>query len=192
MDQEFHSIRRLPPYVFAEVNAMKARARAAGDDIIDFGMGNPDTPAPAHVVDKLVETVRDPRTHRYSNSRGIPGLRKANAAYYERRFGVAVDPETETIVTLGSKEGLANLVSALIDEGAGELDSQAFQGRLAELSISLSFSAGRELALALRPSTDSHEVVASQRRTAEARRLIELRMNLAVNDTMERIAGPDH
>ena len=96
MDQELHSIRRLPPYVFAEVNAMKARARAAGDDIIDFGMGNPDTPAPAHVVDKLVETVRDPRTHRYSNSRGIPGLRKAIAAYYQRRFGVDVDPETET------------------------------------------------------------------------------------------------
>ncbi|MDP6573902.1 MAG: LL-diaminopimelate aminotransferase [Rhodospirillales bacterium] len=117
MDQEFHSIRRLPPYVFAEVNAMKARARAAGDDIIDFGMGNPDTPAPAHVVDKLVETVRDPRTHRYSNSRGIPGLRKANASYYERRFGVAVDAETETIVTLGSKEGLANLTAAITSPG---------------------------------------------------------------------------
>ncbi len=96
---------------------MKARARAAGDDIIDFGMGNPDTPAPAHVVDKLVETVHDPRTHRYSNSRGIPGLRKANANYYERRFGVAVDPETETIVTLGSKEGLANLTAAVTSPG---------------------------------------------------------------------------
>ena len=117
MDQEFHSIRRLPPYVFAEVNAMKARARAEGFDIIDFGMGNPDTPAPAHVVDKLVETVRDPRTHRYSNSRGIPGLRKANAAYYERRFEVDVDPETETIVTLGSKEGLANLTAAITSPG---------------------------------------------------------------------------
>ena len=116
-EHEFSRIKRLPPYVFAEVNAMKARARAAGDDIIDFGMGNPDTPAPAHVVDKLVETVRDPRTHRYSNSRGIPGLRKANASYYERRFGVAVDAETETIVTLGSKEGLANLTAAITSPG---------------------------------------------------------------------------
>ncbi len=117
MEQEFHRIRRLPPYVFAEVDAMKAKARAAGEDIIDFGMGNPDQPAPAHVVDKLTETVRNPRTHRYSSSRGIPGLRKAVAAYYGRRFGVEVDPETETIVTLGSKEGLANLSSAITSPG---------------------------------------------------------------------------
>ncbi|HJN23625.1 MAG TPA: LL-diaminopimelate aminotransferase [Rhodospirillales bacterium] len=117
MEQEFHRIRRLPPYVFAEVNAMKARARAAGEDIIDFGMGNPDSPTPAHIVDKLCETVRNPRTHRYSNSRGIPGLRKAIARYYGRRFGIDVDAETETIVTLGSKEGLANLASAISSPG---------------------------------------------------------------------------
>ncbi|MEE9544417.1 MAG: LL-diaminopimelate aminotransferase, partial [Rhodospirillales bacterium] len=117
MGQEFHRIRRLPPYVFAEVNAMKARARASGEDIIDFGMGNPDSPTPAHIVDKLCETVRNPRTHRYSNSRGIPGLRKAIAGYYGRRFGVDVDAETETIVTLGSKEGLSNLASAISSPG---------------------------------------------------------------------------
>jgi alanine-synthesizing transaminase len=107
----------LPPYVFAEVNAMKARARASGEDIIDFGMGNPDSPTPAHIVDNLCETVRNPRTHRYSNSRGIPGLRKAVAGYYGRRFGIDIDAETETIVTLGSKEGLANLASAISSPG---------------------------------------------------------------------------
>jgi alanine-synthesizing transaminase len=117
MEQEFHRIRRLPPYVFAEVNKMKARARAAGEDIIDFGMGNPDQPTPAHIVEKLVETARNPKTHGYSNSRGIPGLRKALAAYYERRWNVSIDPETEAIVTLGSKEGLANLASAVTSPG---------------------------------------------------------------------------
>ena len=117
MDQEFHKVRRLPPYVFAEVNAMKARARAAGEDIIDFGMGNPDQPPPPHIVEKLVEVLPDPKVHRYSNSRGIPGLRKALSAYYLRRFDVEVDPETETIVTLGSKEGLANLSSAITTPG---------------------------------------------------------------------------
>jgi len=117
MQKEFYRIKRLPPYVFAEVNTMKARARAEGQDIIDFGMGNPDTPTPKHIVDKLIETVQNPRTHRYSNSRGIPGLRRANAAYYERRFGVSVDPESETIVTLGSKEGLANLAQAITAPG---------------------------------------------------------------------------
>jgi len=117
MDQEFHRIKRLPPYVFAEVNEMKARARAAGGDVIDFGMGNPDEPTPQHVVDKLVEAVRNPRTHRYSVSRGIPGLRRANAAYYARRFGVEIDPDTETIVTLGSKEGFANLAMAITSPG---------------------------------------------------------------------------
>lgn len=117
MDRDFHKVRRLPPYVFAEVNAMKARARAAGEDIIDFGMGNPDQPPPPHIIEKLVETVANPKVHRYSNSRGIPGLRKALAGYYQRRFGVEVDPETETIVTLGSKEGLANLSSAITTPG---------------------------------------------------------------------------
>jgi len=114
---EFHRIKRLPPYVFAEVNAMKARARAAGEDIIDLGMGNPDQPTPQHIVDKLVETVQNPKTHRYSNSRGIPGLRRAHAAYYKRRFNVDLDPETETIVTIGSKEGLANLANAITSPG---------------------------------------------------------------------------
>ncbi|MCG8508245.1 MAG: LL-diaminopimelate aminotransferase [Rhodospirillales bacterium] len=117
MEQEFHRIRRLPPYVFAEVDAMKARARAAGDDIIDFGMGNPDTPTPRHIVDKLTETVQNPKTHRYSSSRGIPGLRKAISAYYERRFGVSIDPNKEAVVTIGSKEGLANLSSAITSPG---------------------------------------------------------------------------
>jgi alanine-synthesizing transaminase len=117
MEQEFHRIRRLPPYVFAEVDAMKASARAAGDDIIDFGMGNPDTPTPRHIVDKLIETVQNPRTHRYSSSRGIPGLRKAISAYYERRFNVSIDPNKEAVVTLGSKEGLANLSSAITSPG---------------------------------------------------------------------------
>lgn len=113
----FHRIRRLPPYVFAEVNEMKARARAAGRDIIDLGMGNPDAPTPPHIVDKLIETVKNPRTHRYSTSRGIPGLRRALAGYYERRFGVRLDPEREVCVTLGSKEGLANLAQAITAPG---------------------------------------------------------------------------
>ncbi|MDG4719341.1 MULTISPECIES: LL-diaminopimelate aminotransferase [Thalassospira] len=117
MSQDFHRIKRLPPYVFAEVNAMKAAARRAGEDIIDFGMGNPDPATPQHIVDKLVETVQNPRTHGYSMSRGIPGLRKALAAYYGRRFGVDIDPETETVVTIGSKEGLANLAAAITSPG---------------------------------------------------------------------------
>ena len=116
-DSEFHRIKRLPPYVFAEVNAMKARARAAGEDIIDFGMGNPDLPTPQHIVDKLVEAVQDPKTHRYSNSRGIPGLRRAICSYYKKRFNVTLDPESEAIVTIGSKEGLANLAQAITSPG---------------------------------------------------------------------------
>ena len=117
MNQEFHRVRRLPPYVFAEVNAMKAEARAAGEDVLDFGMGNPDLPSPPHVVEKLVEAVQNPKTHRYSVSRGITGLRRANAKYYGRRFNVDIDPETETIVTLGSKEGFANLAMAITSPG---------------------------------------------------------------------------
>jgi alanine-synthesizing transaminase len=116
-ESEFHRIRRLPPYVFAEVNRLKAAARAAGRDVIDFGMGNPDMATPPHVVAKLIETVQDPRTHRYSNSKGIPGLRKAIAGYYTRRFEVDLDPESEVIVTLGSKEGLANLAQAITSPG---------------------------------------------------------------------------
>ena len=116
-ESEFHRIRRLPPYVFAEVNRLKAAARAAGRDVIDFGMGNPDMATPPHVVAKLIETVQDPRTHRYSNSKGITGLRKAIAGYYQRRFEVDLDPESEVIVTLGSKEGLANLAQAITSPG---------------------------------------------------------------------------
>ena len=117
VNAEFHRIRRLPPYVFAEVTGMKHAARARGEDIIDFGMGNPDLPTPPHIVEKLVETVRDPKTHRYSTSRGIPGLRRALAGYYARRFNVDLDPESEVIVTLGSKEGLANLAQAITAPG---------------------------------------------------------------------------
>lgn len=117
MSEEFHRIKRLPPYVFEVVNRLKAKARAEGRDIIDFGMGNPDMPTPPHIVEKLVEAVQDPRTHRYSSSRGIPGLRRAQAAYYQRRFGVTLDPEKEVIATLGSKEGLANLAQAITSPG---------------------------------------------------------------------------
>jgi alanine-synthesizing transaminase len=114
---EFHRIRRLPPYVFAEVNSAKAKARTAGEDIIDLGMGNPDSPTPRHIVEKLIETVQDPRSHRYSVSAGIPGLRRALATYYRRRFDVELNPETEVVATLGSKEGLANLASAITSPG---------------------------------------------------------------------------
>jgi alanine-synthesizing transaminase len=117
MENEFHRIQRLPPYVFESVNKLKAEARAKGKDIIDFGMGNPDLPTPTHIVEKLVETVRNPRTHRYSASKGIPGLRKAQANYYERRFGVKLNPDTEVIATLGSKEGFANMAQAITDPG---------------------------------------------------------------------------
>ncbi|TMJ47254.1 MAG: LL-diaminopimelate aminotransferase, partial [Alphaproteobacteria bacterium] len=115
--QEFFRIRRLPPYVFEQVNRAKAAARNAGADIIDLGMGNPDLPAPLHVVDKLKETVGKPRTDRYSASRGIPGLRRAQAAYYHRRFGVKLDPERDIVATLGSKEGFANVAQAIIAPG---------------------------------------------------------------------------
>src|ERR671927_783056 len=115
--EEFHRIRRLPPYVFEQVNRAKAAARNAGADIIDLGMGNPDLPAPPHVLEKLKETVGKPRTDRYSASRGIAGLRRAQAAYYARRFGVKLDPEREIVATLGSKEGFANVAQAIIAPG---------------------------------------------------------------------------
>jgi len=117
MDQEFHRIKRLPPYVFEHINPIKAKARANGVDIIDLGMGNPDLPTPKHIVDKLVETISDPRTHRYSASKGIPGLRKAQASYYGRRFGVKLNPDTQVIATLGSKEGFANMAQAITAPG---------------------------------------------------------------------------
>lgn len=114
---DFYRVRRLPPYVFEEVNRLKAKARAGGADIIDLGMGNPDLPAPKHVVQKLVETAGKPRTDRYSASKGIAGLRRAQAAYYERRFGVKLNPDTQVITTLGSKEGFANMAQAITAPG---------------------------------------------------------------------------
>jgi len=114
---DFHRIKRLPPYVFEQVNKLKAEARARGEDIIDFGMGNPDMPTPDHIVAKLNETLRDPRTSRYSASKGIGGLRRAQAAYYARRFGVKLNPDTQVIVTLGSKEGFANTAQAITAPG---------------------------------------------------------------------------
>jgi alanine-synthesizing transaminase len=114
---EFYSVRRLPPYVFEQVNRLKASARAAGADIVDLGMGNPDLPTPPHIVEKLAETARRGDTHGYSASRGINGLRKAQAAYYDRRFGVKVDPNSQVIVTIGSKEGFANIAHAITAPG---------------------------------------------------------------------------
>ena len=111
--QELEKLNRLPPYVFAEVNRIKDDARSKGKDIIDFGMGNPDSPTPKHIVDKLIEAVQDPKSHRYSASKGIPGLRKAQAKYYERRFNVKLNYESEVVATLGSKEGLANMAQVL-------------------------------------------------------------------------------
>src|SRR6201982_140615 len=115
--EEFYRIRRLPPYVFEQVNRAKAVARNGGADIIDLGMGNPDLPTPAHVVEKLKERSAKPRTDRYSSSRGIAGLRRAQAAYYGRRFGVKLNPETQIVTTLGSKEGFANVAQAITGPG---------------------------------------------------------------------------
>lgn len=117
VNEEFQRIKRLPPYVFNIVNELKANARARGEDIIDFGMGNPDRPTPAHIVEKLAEVVQRPATHRYSMSRGIPRLRKAITDWYARRFDVELNPQTEAIVTIGSKEGLAHLALATLGPG---------------------------------------------------------------------------
>ncbi len=117
MSEEFYRIKRLPPYVIAEVNAMRAAARSGGEDIIDLGMGNPDLPPPAHVIEKLCEVAQKPDSHGYSASKGIPGLRKAQANYYGRRFGVDIDHENEVVVTMGSKEGLASLATAITAPG---------------------------------------------------------------------------
>ncbi|HFB54532.1 MAG TPA: LL-diaminopimelate aminotransferase [Hellea balneolensis] len=115
--EDFYRIKKLPPYVFQEVNKLKAELRADGVDIIDFGFGNPDLPTPQHVIDKLIETVRKPKTTGYSASKGIAGLRRACASYYQRRFDVTLDPETEIIATIGSKEGFANLAQAITAPG---------------------------------------------------------------------------
>ncbi len=115
--EDFYRIKLLPPYVFEEVNTLKAKLRNQRQDIIDLGMGNPDMPTPAHIVEKLCETAHNPKAHRYSVSRGIIGLRRAMARYYERRFDVKLDPETEIVATLGSKEGFANLAQAITGPG---------------------------------------------------------------------------
>ena len=115
--EEFRRISRLPPYVFNIVNELKAKARSEGEDIIDFGMGNPDQPTPKHIVEKMVEAAERDDTHRYSISRGIPRLRLAITQWYKRRFDVDLDPETEAIVTIGSKEGLAHLALATLGPG---------------------------------------------------------------------------
>ncbi|MBI2457226.1 MAG: alanine transaminase [candidate division NC10 bacterium] len=115
--EEFKRIKRLPPYVFAIVNELKVRARARGEDIIDFGMGNPDLPTPAHIVDKLCEAARNPRNHRYSASKGITKLRQAICDWYRRRHGVELDPETQAIATIGAKEGLSHLALAIVEPG---------------------------------------------------------------------------
>ena len=114
---EFYRIKRLPPYVFAAVTDLKVKARARGEDIIDLGMGNPDLPTPAHIVDKLVEAARKPKNHRYSASKGIRRLRVAMATWYRKRYGVELDPEREAVATIGSKEGLAHLMLALLQPG---------------------------------------------------------------------------
>ena len=112
--EDFHRIKRLPPYIFSITDQLKNEARARGEDIIDFGMGNPDKPTPGHIVDKLIETVQRGDTHRYSQSRGIPRLRRAICNWYKQKFDVDLDPETEAIVTLGSKEGIAHLALAIL------------------------------------------------------------------------------
>ena len=115
--EEFHRIQRLPPYIFSITDALKKEARARGEDIVDFGMGNPDQATPSHIVDKLIETAQRGDTHRYSQSKGIPRLRRAICDWYEKRYSVNLDPETEAIVTLGSKEGIAHLAMAILGPG---------------------------------------------------------------------------
>lgn len=115
--EDFSRIKRLPPYVFNITSELKAAARRRGEDIVDFGMGNPDGATPQHIVDKMIEAARKPDTHRYSLSKGIPRLRRAIAKWYERRYGVGIDPETEAIVTIGSKEGISHLCLATLDQG---------------------------------------------------------------------------
>ena len=144
-------IERLPPYVFAEVNARKLELRRRGVDIIDLGMGNPDQPTPAHIVDKLSEVSRDPKAHRYSPSAGLPALRKAICRHYKRRFGVDLDPDAEAIVTIGSKEGLAHICLALLDPGdLAIVPNPAYPLHLYGVAI----ANGNVLSLPLRPEKE--------------------------------------
>ena len=115
MNKEFQTIQRLPPYILSVVNELKTKARQAGEDIIDFGMGNPDLPTPSHIVEKLIEASKREDTHRYSASRGIPRLRRAISSWYKEKFSVEIDPESEAIVTIGSKEGLGHLALAVLN-----------------------------------------------------------------------------
>ena len=117
MDKEFPRVDKLPPYIFNEIQELKMEARRNGEDIIDFGMGNPDQPTPNLIVEKLRESALNPSTHRYSQSKGIPRLRKAITDWYKRRFDVDLNPENEAVVTMGSKEGLAHLALATLDKG---------------------------------------------------------------------------
>jgi alanine-synthesizing transaminase len=156
MSEEFYRMKRLPPYVIAEVNAMRAQARAAGEDIIDLGMGNPDLPPPDHVIAKLVEVAQKPDAHGYSQSKGIPGLRRAQANYYGRRFGVDVDPETEVVVTMGSKEGLASLAGATIRAVPTTPDERYFEA----LERAMAFTVPRPSILVVNyPSNPTAEAV---------------------------------
>jgi len=124
---EFHRMTRLPPYIFGIVNQLKMEARRRGEDIIDLGMGNPDLPTPKHIVNKMIEAVKNSRNHRYSASKGIFKLRKAITDWYQRRYDVELDPETESVVTIGAKEGLGHLTLATI--GPGDQKSVEIRGR---------------------------------------------------------------
>ena len=117
LDDDFSLIKRLPPYVFNVVNEYKTRARAEGEDIIDLGMGNPDQATPQHIVDKLTEAVSNPRNHRYSSSAGIPKLRLAISDWYKRRYDIDIDPDSEAVVTIGSKEGISHLMLSILSPG---------------------------------------------------------------------------
>ena len=144
-------IERLPPYVFAEVDAHKMELRRRGVDIIDLGMGNPDQPTPGHIVDKLTEVAGDPKSHRYAPSQGMPALRRAIARHYKRRFDVTIDPDTEAIVTIGSKEGLAHICLAMLDPSdLAIVPNPAYPLHLYGVAI----ANGNVLSLPLRPEKD--------------------------------------
>jgi alanine-synthesizing transaminase len=156
--QEFYRLKRLPPYVFAQVQALKLEARHRGEDIIDFGMGNPDQPTPEHIVDKLLEAAKNPRNHRYSASRGITKLRHAITGWYKRQYDVDLDPETEAIVTIGSKEGIAHLALAMIGPGDVVLTpTPTYPIHMYSVII----AGGEVRGIELRPDTDFFEELTS-------------------------------